>query len=189
MKLKLTLKSRRPSTVYSLNGKSYRLKPGVNVLDLSEEDYTALTKTLGIKPTDNSVNKDNTHRSEKLHSGNSGSVDISNKEVERVESVTSEETASKESDLNSTEECSDDTKEPAKEITVDHAEEQAEEHTEEKADGSDSCNDSTAEVENKVDFNSMTYNELKAEYKKITGKNCKLKKPDLIKFLQEHSNV
>lgn len=40
-----------------------------------------------------------------------------------------------------------------------------------------------------VDYDSMSYTKLKAEYKRITGKQCKLKKDELIKFLQEHRDA
>ena len=39
------------------------------------------------------------------------------------------------------------------------------------------------------DYDSMSYTKLKAEYKRITGKQCKLKKDELIKFLQEHRDA
>ena len=38
-----------------------------------------------------------------------------------------------------------------------------------------------------LDYSTMSYNKLKAAYKAITGKYCKLKKEDVIAFLQEHS--
>ena len=41
----------------------------------------------------------------------------------------------------------------------------------------------------KSDYASMSYTKLKAEYKRITGKQCKLKKDELIKFLQEHRDA
>jgi hypothetical protein len=34
----------------------------------------------------------------------------------------------------------------------------------------------------------MSYTELKAKYKEVTGKSCKLKKDEIIAFLQEHSD-
>ena len=40
-----------------------------------------------------------------------------------------------------------------------------------------------------VDYDSMSYTKLKAEYRRITGKQCKLKKDELIKFLQEHRDA
>ena len=36
-----------------------------------------------------------------------------------------------------------------------------------------------------VDYSAWSLKQLKSEYKKITGENCKLKKDDIISFLQE----
>jgi hypothetical protein len=51
----------------------------------------------------------------------------------------------------------------------------------------DSCNFEQEDI--KSDYASMSYNDLKNEYKRITSKSCRLKKDELITFLQEHSNV
>ena len=54
VKLKLNLKLKHSRTIRSSNGKTYRLQPGSNVLNLEYEDYVALAKTLGIKPAEKS---------------------------------------------------------------------------------------------------------------------------------------
>ena len=53
IQLKLKLNSKKPTTVYAANGKTYQLNPGSNVLNLEYEDYLSLAKALGIKPVDN----------------------------------------------------------------------------------------------------------------------------------------
>lgn len=54
-KLKLTLNSRAPRFVHDINGKRYKLFPGENILQLSDEDYSSLIKALKVntpvKPT------------------------------------------------------------------------------------------------------------------------------------------
>lgn len=39
-----------------------------------------------------------------------------------------------------------------------------------------------------VDYSAWPLKQLKSEYKKITGENCKLKKDDIISFLQERTS-
>ncbi len=160
VKLKLTLKSKRPSTIYASNGKPYRLQPGSNTIELEYEDYLALAKTLGIKPAYNSK-LENTKLVEKKE-------ESTKKEEPKVEELKSE----------LIEEHKSEEPESVKE-EVTEEEVKQEEHA-----GNDE------EAEKEVDYASMSYNKLKAEYKAITGKYCKLKKDEVIAFLQEHhSNV
>ena len=155
MKLKLTLKSRHSSIVHSLNGKSYRLNPGVNVLNLNEDDYNALTKALGIKVNKESLNKCTEEQNKSLT------------KEDATPSTIQEDSCKPEEDNNIVD---DNKEEPIEDLNnaIDKSEDNA-------------CDFS-------VDYDSMTYNELKAEYKKVTGENCKLKKADVIAFLQEHSS-
>lgn len=153
VKLKLTLKSKRPSTIYASNGKPYRLQPGSNTIELEYEDYLALAKTLGIKPDDNSKSENTSKPKEK-----------------KEESTKKEELKIEES-------------EPMKEDF------KVEESVEEEIKQEEPV-DTNEELTKEVDYASMSYNKLKAEYKAITGKYCKLKKDEVIAFLQEHrSNV
>ena len=153
VKLKLTLKSKRPSTIYASNGKPYRLQPGSNTIELEYEDYLALAKTLGIKPVDNSKSENTSKPVEK-----------------KEESTKKEEPKIEES-------------EPIKE------EFKVEESVDEEVKQEEPI-DTDEELTKEVDYTSMSYNKLKAEYKAITGKYCKLKKDEVIAFLQEHhSNV
>ena len=39
-----------------------------------------------------------------------------------------------------------------------------------------------------VDYSAWSLKQLKSEYKKITGENCKLKKDDIVSFLQERTS-
>ena len=39
-----------------------------------------------------------------------------------------------------------------------------------------------------ADYSAWSLKQLKSEYKKITGENCKLKKDDIISFLQERTS-
>lgn len=146
VKLKLTLKSKRPSTVYASNGKVYRLNPGSNVLDLNYEDYLALAKSLGIKPAEEQNTADQ----------------VNHEESNKVEQIP------------------EPPKEPEESVTEDPVNEAPEAHEEVK--------DEMPLEDNGVDYSTWSYTKLKAEYKAITGKLCKLKKDEVIAFLQEHNS-
>lgn len=163
VQLTLTLKSNRPSTVYSYNGKSYRLQPGSNTLNLEYDDYLALAKALSIKP----IAKEpvsNINKEVKEEPAEAPTVDELVKEPEPSEDIND----SKDEDIQLNESNS--------EATVEQAEEQVTESKDEV-------------VEEAVDYSTWSYSKLKAEYKAITGNSCKLKKDEVIAFLQEHSNV
>lgn len=40
-----------------------------------------------------------------------------------------------------------------------------------------------------IDYTTWSFTKLKAEYRELTGKPCKLKKDEVISFLQEHKNA
>ena len=147
VKLKLTLKSKHSSTVYAANGKSYRLQPGSNTLNLEYEDYLALAKSLGIKPVENKKDEDKAPEKEELK-----------QEPAKEEAKPAEP-------------------EPVAEPET--AEAQAEEPVAEEP---------VKEDAKEVDYSTWSYTKLKAEYKAITGKACKLKKDEVIAFLQEHNS-
>lgn len=182
VQLKLTLKSKRPSTVYSANGKSYRLLPGSNVLNLEYEDYLALAKSLSIKP----VQKEEPVKEEPV------------KEEPHEEPVKEE---SREEDLVKEEIPEEPHEEPVKEESVEESheeipeehheepvkEEQAEESHEEQEESIEESHEEQEESHSD-DYSSWSYSELKAEYKNITGKSCKLRKEEIIKFLQENKD-
>lgn len=142
VKLKLKLKYGRPSTIYTSNGKSYKLKPGSNTLELEYEDYLALAKSLGIKPVENKK------------------PDSSKEESNSAEPKKAED--------------------PVKEKAT------AEEPT--KEDPTAEADKYRVEDKKEVDYTTWSYTKLKAEYKTITGKVCKLKRDEVIVFLQEHNS-
>ena len=147
IQLKLKLNSKKPTTVYAANGKTYQLNPGSNVLNLEYEDYLSLAKALGIKPVDNKKQEE-----------------PENKEDNQAE--VKEESENKE----------------------DKAEEQEELDNKEKKEDNPSEEQAVDLVNAGADYSAWSLKQLKSEYKKITGENCKLKKDDIISFLQERTS-
>lgn len=150
VQLKLKLNSRRPSRVRDTNGKSYLLKPGQNILNLSYSDYMSLATALGIK-TKNEPATDNTTTADTSDTLTNNDKPTEDQEPldNKVDNDTSE--SSPNLDDNDSQQ-----KEPVKES---------------------------------VDYTTWSYTKLKAEYKSITGNPCKLKKDEVIAFLQEHDNA
>lgn len=163
VKLKLTLKSKKPSNVYALNGKSYRLQPGSNTLTLEYNDYLSLAKALGIKPVENPDTPKSTPKEEV---------------IESKPETPKQETVKEPAPL-------DDPK-PVEDTPAEEADKQPIDEDPESVD--DSVDDNESDEDSKgADYTSWSYSKLKAEYKRITGNNCKLKKSDVIRFLQEHN--
>ena len=162
IQLKLKLNSKKPTTVYAANGKTYQLNPGSNVLNLEYEDYLSLAKALGIKPVDNKKQEEPENKEKK----------------EDNPSEKQEETENKEDQAEVK-------KEP--ENKKDQAEEQEELENKEKEDNP-SEEQEVDLVNEGVDYSAWSLKQLKSEYKKITGENCKLKKDDIISFLQERTS-
>jgi len=156
--LKLTLKSKRPSIVYALNGKAYRLMPGRNALQLEYEDYVSLAKALGIKYTASSDNKESSKQA-------SDKKEAHTEDVAPVKEHTSEELKPEE-----------------------HKSEEShsEEHVSDEQKSEDPVKDGVVD-QKEPDYSSWSYTQLKAEYKAITGSACKMKKAEVIQFLQEHN--
>ena len=163
IQLKLKLNSKKPTTVYAANGKTYQLNPGSNVLNLEYEDYLSLAKALGIKPVDNKKQEEPENKE--------------NKEDNQAEEQ--EETENKEDQAEVK-------KEP--ENKKDQTEEQEELENKEKKEDSPSEEQEVDLVNEGVDYSALSLKQLKSEYKKITGENCKLKKDDIISFLQERTS-
>lgn len=176
IQLKLKLNSKKPTTVYAVNGKSYLLNPGSNVLNLEYEDYLSLAKALGIKPVDNKKN-DN--------------VSQEKEEKQEVKSVQKEEPAKEETPAEP-EEVEDKKPEVKAESYIKESAEESENVEEHKEDEASEDKIESEPVEESmsedVDYSSWTFKQLKAAYKKITGENCKLKKDAVISFLQEHQS-
>lgn len=176
IQLKLKLNSKKPTTVYAVNGKSYLLNPGSNVLNLEYEDYLSLAKALGIKPVDNKKNDNVSQEKEEKQEVKSAQKEEPAKEEAKAEP---EEVEDKKPEVKEESHIKETVTEP----------ENVEEHKEDEASedniDSESVEESTSED---VDYSSWTLKQLKAMYKKITGENCKLKKDDVISFLQEHQS-
>ena len=162
IQLKLKLNSKKPTTVYAANGKTYQLNPGSNVLNLEYEDYLSLAKALGIKPVDNKKQEDPENKE--------------NKEDNQAE---------EQEELENKEDQAEVKKEP--ENKKDQAEEQEELENKEKEDNP-SEEQEVDLVNEGVDYSAWSLKQLKSEYKKITGENCKLKKDDIVSFLQERTS-
>ena len=163
IQLKLKLNSKKPTTVYAANGKTYQLNPGSNVLNLEYEDYLSLAKALGIKPVDNKKQEEPENKEKK----------------EDNQSEKQEETENKEDQAEVK-------KEP--ENKKDQAEEQEDLENKEKKEDNPYEEQEVDLVNEGVDYSAWSLKQLKYEYKKITGENCKLKKDDIISFLQERTS-
>ena len=163
IQLKLKLNSNKPTTVYAANGKTYQLNPGSNVLNLEYEDYLSLAKALGIKPVDNKKQEEPENKEKKEDNPSEKQEETENKEDQDEVK-----------------------KEP--ENKKDQAEEQEELDNKEKKEDNTSEEQGVDLVNECVDYSAWSLKQLKSEYKKITGENCKLKKDDIISFLQERTS-
>lgn len=196
VQLKLTLKSNRPSVVYSTNGKSYRLQPGSNTLNLEYEDYLALAKALSIKPI---LNNDNKEKHDKV-SNETPHVDKNHVDKPRTEDSNTDESVNTENNDTSKDTVSetpvneqlDQHDNEHNDMTEESHDEESlkdESHEEESVKEEDETHDEeSVKDESCEDYSSMSYTELKAKYKEVTGKSCKLKKDEIIAFLQGHSD-
>lgn len=170
-KIQFTLKVKRPVVIYTSDGKSYCLKAGDNHFDLDYSDYVSLTKLLGVKSLPE-------HK-----------LSINSKKVDDTSNHVEEPTA----DNNYVEQQS--RNEDISDSGLPTEQNDLDEHisgvsVEDTVAEDNSKSESTVSDDNKeVDYSSMTYAELKAEYKNVTGKSCKLKKEEIIQFLQEHKDA
>lgn len=160
-KTKFKLKSVCTTYVKDTKGKLYKLNPGLNTLELDYDDYVSLSTALGIRVKHNNTETTDTKDS---HNTIERTVEESEQhyEVKNVVDNTDKDIVDSADKDDNTDEVNTDTNDDA----VDDL------------DNSDT-----------IDYSSWSYNKLKSEYKKITGTNCRLKKGDVIAFLQEHSNV
>ena len=169
-KINFKLKAMRSVTVRALNGKLYNLKSGVNSFELEYNDYAALLKALGMKP-----------KPEKKDAKQAKVSD--SKELKDEELVNDTSTA--QSDETSVDEHTDE-----QEVKEDESLDESDDELEDEQDSEVLDNEQEVKEDSKKsDYASMSYTKLKAEYKRITGKQCKLKKDELIKFLQEHRDA
>lgn len=185
-KIKFKLKSVCTTYIKDTNGKLYKLNPGLNTLELNYDDYVSLATALGIRVKHKSdTEAKHTSDSSKIskspvteHDQQSTATDIVDDTVkdivdninENAVDDVDENTVDNISDSNTTDEVDTDAADVA---------------------DTDTNNEPMDDLDNSdtIDYSSWSYNKLKSEYKKITGTNCRLKKGDVIAFLQEHSNV
>ena len=165
IQLKLKLNSKKPTTVYAANGKTYQLNPGSNVLNLEYEDYLSLAKALGIKPVDNKKQEEPENKEKKEDNQAEVKEESENKEDNQAE--VKEESENKEDN---------------------QAEVKEELDNKEKKEDNPSEEQAVDLVNTGADYSAWSLKQLKSEYKKITGENCKLKKDDIISFLQERTS-
>lgn len=173
-KINFKLKAMRSVTVRALNGKLYNLKSGVNSFELEYNDYAALLKALGMKPKPEKKDVKQSKVSE-------------SKELKDNESIVAEEPVSDTSTA-LPDETSPDEHTDESEVSTDEQEDGQEDASLDESEVSEDEQEAK-EDSKEVDYDSMSYTKLKAEYKRITGKQCKLKKDELIKFLQEHRDA
>lgn len=176
-KINFKLKAMHSVTVRALNGKLYNLKSGVNSFELEYNDYAALLKALGMKPK---PEKKDVKQAKASDSKELKDEELANDTYTAQSGETSVDEHINESEVSSDEhEVKED--ESSDEITNEHETEQDSEVLGNEQE--------VKEDSKKSDYTSMSYTKLKAEYKRITGKQCKLKKDELIKFLQEHRDA
>lgn len=182
-KISFKLNAIRSVTVRALNGKLYNLKSGVNSFELEYNDYAALLKAIGVQP-----------KPEKKDVKQSKVSD--SKELKENESIIDEELVNDTSTAQS-DETSEDEHINESEVSADEHEVKEDESLDESTNEFETAQESEVsedkqevQKDSKEDcYASMSYTKLKAEYKRITGKQCKLKKDELIKFLQEHRDA
>lgn len=177
IQLKLKLNSKKPTTVYAANGKTYQLNPGSNVLNLEYEDYLSLAKALGIKPVDNKKQEEPENKEDRAEV----KEESENKEKKEDNPAEEQEETENKEDNPAEEQEESENKE-------DKTEEQEELENKEKKEDNPSEEQEVDLVNGGVDYSAWSLKQLKSEYKKITGENCKLKKDDIISFLQERTS-
>mgnify|MGYP003554280377 CR=1 FL=1 len=180
VKLQLTLKSDKPNFVHALNGKSFKLQPGANTLILEYDDYVSLATALGIKPIDNEIKQDvecshddhlDTHEQACAHDET-----LDEHAFETLDSSTETEQPINTDNTDNADSTEQDTIENTDESSQD-------------AELEDSIESNTTEVETEakkelIDYSSWPISRLKSKYKSVTGNVCKLKKDEIIEFLQ-----
>ena len=169
-KINFKLNAIRSVTVRALNGKLYNLKSGVNSFELEYNDYAALLKALGMQPKP--------EKKDVKQAKASDSKELKDEEL-------ANDTSTAQSGETSVDEHTDEQEVQEYESLDESTDELETSHVSETL-----CNEQEVKEDNKeADYASISYTKLKAEYKRITGKQCKLKKDELIKFLQEHRDA
>ena len=179
VKLQLTLKSDKPNFVHALNGKSFKLQPGANTLILEYDDYVSLATALGIKPIDNEIKQD-------VEYSRDDHLDTREQACTHDEALDS--STETEQPINTDDVESDDNTDSNEQETIENKDESSQD-----VELEDSIESNTAEVETEakkelIDYSSWPISRLKSKYKSVTGNVCKLKKDEIIEFLQNKDN-
>ena len=189
VKLQLTLKSDKPNFVHALNGKSFKLQPGANTLILEYDDYVSLATALGIKPIDNEIKQDvecsrddhlDTHEQVCTHDEalDEPALETLDSSTETEQHINTDNTDNVDNVENS------DNTDSTEQNTIENTDESSQD-----AELEDSIESNTVEVETEakkelIDYSSWPISRLKSKYKSVTGNVCKLKKDEIIEFLQ-----
>ena len=186
VKLQLTLKSDKPNFVHALNGKSFKLQPGANTLILEYDDYVSLATALGIKPIDNEIKQD-------VECSRDDHLDTHEQACTHDEALDEHTFETLDSSTETEQPINTDNTDNADNVdNADSTEQETIENTDESSQGveiEDSIESNTAEVETEakkelIDYSSWPISRLKSKYKSVTGNVCKLKKDEIIEFLQ-----
>lgn len=186
VKLQLTLKSDKPNFVHALNGKSFKLQPGANTLILEYDDYVSLATALGIKPIDNEIKQDvECSRDDHLDTHEQACTHDEALDEHAFETLGSSTETEQPINTDNTDNADNaDNADSTEQETIENTDESSQD-----AELEDSIESNTAEVETEakkelIDYSSWPISRLKSKYKSVTGNVCKLKKDEIIEFLQ-----
>ena len=172
-----------------MNAKSFKLQPGANTLILEYDDYVSLATALGIKPIDNEIKQDvecscddhlDTHEQACTHD-----EALDEHVLETVDSSTETEQHIDVDNVDNVDNVeNNDNTDSTEQNTIENTDESSQD-----AELEDSIESNTAEVETEakkelIDYSSWPISRLKSKYKSVTGNACKLKKDEIIEFLQ-----
>ena len=183
VKLQLTLKSDKPNFVHALNGKSFKLQPGANTLILEYDDYVSLATALGIKPIDNEIKQDAEYsHDDQLDAHEQACAHDDALDEHTFETVDSSTETEQHIDTDNADNT--DNADSTEQVTIENTDESSQD-----AELEDSIESNKAEVETEakkesIDYSSWPISRLKSKYKSVTGNVCKLKKDEIIEFLQ-----
>ena len=193
VKLQLTLKSDKPNFVHALNGKSFKLQPGANTLILEYDDYVSLATALGIKPIDNEIKQDvECSRDDHLDTHEQACTHDEALDEHALETLDSSTETEQHIDVDNVDNVdnveNNDNTDSTEQNTIENTDESSQD-----AELEDSIESNTAEVETEakkelIDYSSWPISRLKSKYKSVTGNVCKLKKDEIIEFLQNKDN-
>ena len=186
VKLQLTLKSDKPNFVHALNGKSFKLQPGANTLILEYDDYVSLATALGIKPIDNEIKQDvECSRDDHLDTHEQACTHAETLDEHAFETLDSSTETEQHIDVDNVDNVeNNDNNDSTEQNTIENTDESSQD-----AELEDSIESNTVEVETEakkelIDYSSWPISRLKSKYKSVTGNVCKLKKDEIIEFLQ-----